>query len=270
MESTVPLPDRDHFLKLRWANLHLNALEDAVKGFIESKPHETVTEFDPETGEHVVRLYRRPVTPPGISLILGDLLFNLRSGLDQLVYALAKHASPACTGEKTEFPIYTTPEEFARWRKQKIGDLAPEAQTAIENVQPYKTDKTGTNPHRTLLCALHDLSRIDKHRLLHVVTPVGHLSDLAWEAPDGGVISVVAAKAPPGGFVEGAEIGRYRVSMPGQPNVRMNFRLHSDVCFGSGSVFPQARGESVLGLMKAIYRRVGRTMTDFEVFFGKH
>jgi hypothetical protein len=182
-----------------------------------------------------------------------------------MVYALAMRANPACNGEETEFPIYCDAVKFQAGAKRRIGDLPPEARSEIERMQPYQT---ASNPRRTYLWALHELNRIDKHRLLHVVHLTVHGSDFVWKSPDGGVISVRTAEAPAGGFVKGAEIGRYSLGEGASPDdVNKNLRLASDIRFGPGIHFPEAQNESVAGLLRLIVGHVESIYGVFDRFF---
>lgn len=59
----------------------------------------------------------------------------------------------------------TTPGEYAAQRERLIGGLRPEVQGAIDRFQSCDTDP---EPAAAKLRLLNQLSRIDRHRLLHV------------------------------------------------------------------------------------------------------
>lgn len=127
--------------------------------------------------------------PPNdnLSVLIGDFLHNLRSCLDNLAYTLAaSHTSPLPDdlAHSSEFPIFGDEDRagntgvgsamFHQLRKNgdpapgsglhKIRGWHPDAQTAVEGLQPYHR---GNAYGEDLLWLLHDLDRIDKHRLLH-------------------------------------------------------------------------------------------------------
>lgn len=156
----------NHRRKLNRADEHLNALDQALKTFIEGKPYSTITEKEPQSGDSLVKLVSQRSPPRGPSTLIGDILFNLRSSLDHLVYALAVlNGATDEQKEASEFPVFSDRVKFADLAPKKIGGLTPEAWTAIERAQPYYAPDPDRHPIRLL----HDLNRIDKHRLLHIV-----------------------------------------------------------------------------------------------------
>jgi hypothetical protein len=113
-----------------------------------------------------------------VSLILGDFLFNLRATLDQIVYELhVRHfrgAVPDDVGDKTQFPIFSTPRIDSKGRRiptskwQSIGNLSKRQQAAIEWLQPYNRREDKLSYARIALEILANLNNIDKHRRLHI------------------------------------------------------------------------------------------------------
>jgi hypothetical protein len=96
---------------LEWAQAHLAALKEVTEALVKSQHYPAVTEFDANTGEHVVRLGTVPELPPEIAARVGDVLFNPRCSLDHLVYALSKRPG-TCKGSRCQ-PGY---EAASRWR----------------------------------------------------------------------------------------------------------------------------------------------------------
>src|SRR5262245_17348967 len=92
----------DPYLKLDWANKHLEFFESEIAVFKDSKPCRIFSHDDLENKRYVLRIHRSPV-PDSISLRCGDVCYCLRSCLDQLVWRLAslKVAVP----DRTQFPI---------------------------------------------------------------------------------------------------------------------------------------------------------------------
>lgn len=108
-------------------------------------------------------------TPPlGLSVIVGEYLYNLRAALDYLIYVLAEmDAGEAQRG--TQFPIEDTPEGFAGRRESFLKGLSEEHIAQIETLQPYKgCDWTKR---------LRILSNPDKHR--HLLS-LSRISDTAF------------------------------------------------------------------------------------------
>ena len=112
-------------------------------------------------------------------LILGDIAHNLRSALDHLMWqmVLATGGTDA-VGNHTQFPIS---DSKAKWadditdRDVERRGLAPTAGLSnaaldfVESVQPYQHGAGGQTGKR--IRTLHVISNLDKHRLLHAVSP---------------------------------------------------------------------------------------------------
>jgi len=100
---------------------------------------------------------------PLISILLGEIVYNLRAALDYLVYALARKDSGKFQNG-TQFPIENAPKGFAgRLKAGFLKGLNATHIASIESLQPYK----GCNWTKTL----RDYSNPDKHR--HLVVLLG-------------------------------------------------------------------------------------------------
>jgi len=101
--------------------------------------------------------------PMDVPLILGDLLYCLRSALDQTVWQLAKLKVPYPEG--TQFPILDKCNSRSRRTFADYTAGAPaRAAKAIESLQPYHR----VDPSAHLLWRLNKLCNIDKHRRIPV------------------------------------------------------------------------------------------------------
>jgi hypothetical protein len=85
--------------KVKRANVHLSFLDEQIQGFIDSEPYKVETEPGSQAGE--VLLYANALREPPTqewSAIVGDVVHNLRSALDHLVWQLTLangHTPPA-------------------------------------------------------------------------------------------------------------------------------------------------------------------------------
>ena len=249
----------DHQVKLDRAQTHMDALKEAMQGLLEGQTYEAVIDYHVQTGENVVRLGAIPHPPPEISAIVGDVLFNLRSSLDHCVYALSVRPGK-CKEDRIAFPIVRTEKRFLEVAPDQIGDIPPEAQAEIERLQPYH----GRHPDKHPLFLLHELNRIDKHRILNTVLSITHRADALWQAgAESGIVEVRAATAPPEGFVAGAEIGRVRFADSRQcTEMDVKFVLARDIWFGPGP----AHRASVFWLLGHIVKAVREAVVVLEPF----
>lgn len=139
--------------------------------------------------------------PPNdtLGVLIGDVLHNLRSALDNFAYALAAAYTKPMTREivhSSEFPIFGDKDRSGNTGRgahrfhellpnraptrrsglTKISGWHPDAQTEVERLQPYhRKNAFREDP----LWLLHELDRIDKHRLLHT-TVAGFLGTI-WD-----------------------------------------------------------------------------------------
>jgi hypothetical protein len=144
--------------KVERAEKHVLDLQDALQAFLDSRPYEVVREYNPDTGEFSYRVARVMPTRPGIMLIAGDAIHNLRSALDHLIWQLVK-ANGQEPGRANEYPIFECPERYEAEKGRKIQGVGDIAANAIDATQPYK----GGNDEFWIL---KELDNIDKHREL--------------------------------------------------------------------------------------------------------
>jgi hypothetical protein len=159
------------------------ALEDYTGTILNDKRNHAAmrADADGQTGYHILSLQ----TVPDLSrvqertgLIVGDIVHNLRSGLDHLTWQLACHhtgGSPLYP-RRIQFSVEDSPSLFAKRCKLKdqLGEIASVHQAIIERYQPYN----GLNSPGSVqlwsryvheLALLRDLSDSDKHRILTTI-----------------------------------------------------------------------------------------------------
>jgi hypothetical protein len=146
--------------KVARAKEHVENLKLAVRAFLDEGPYVAIGYDEPETGDRVVRFNASLEVPPRISIIVGDVIHNLRSGLDHLAWQICL----ACSGtpnRNTCFPIFEEkPPQIEAEIARKIPSARSEVIDLIKTLEPYKRGKGQK------LSQLHQLDLIDKHRLL--------------------------------------------------------------------------------------------------------
>ncbi|MGI8545698.1 MAG: hypothetical protein ACR2MD_19755 [Aridibacter sp.] len=113
------------------AKHHLSDFERQIAEFFKTNPYCLVVETNPNTSEKIqkVKLVKPlPVALPGIA---SDLVNNLRSTLDQAVFAILKT-------KNAFFPIAPTLADFQNSVKGRCGGLPPEIANLISGFKPYK------------------------------------------------------------------------------------------------------------------------------------
>ncbi len=154
----------DPYLKTTRAKTHLDDLGRQIKSFLDSHPVKVFRRDEVRKGLYTIRFKINPL-PDDLALILGDLLYCLRSALDQTVWALAKAKMGVGYPEGPQFPIINklnaqSKKTFARY----TAGVPARAVGIIKSLQPYQR----ANSEEHLLARLNKLCNIDKHRRIPV------------------------------------------------------------------------------------------------------
>jgi hypothetical protein len=145
---------------------NLESIQLSCKVFLETNPYGVFAEFEPEVGCHVIRLSIREEPPLLISAVVGEIIHNLRSALDQAAWVVACRSNPVeylwqpNIAEQIAFPLT---EEPAKFEVHKIMPfIAEDAKAIFDDSQPYQ----GTE-RAEAFAWLNVYWNIDKHRVVH-------------------------------------------------------------------------------------------------------
>jgi hypothetical protein len=143
-------------------------LHESMKAYLSTDWYAIEPQIDPteNLALAVIRI-KRPVDPTW-SVMVGDIVHNLRSALDYLIHELVKvetgsHPPPAPKG-KTQFPICLSPEHFDKASTAMLEGVGDEARALIRSHQPFATGHGAESP----LAILATLSNLDKHRSIQL------------------------------------------------------------------------------------------------------
>lgn len=198
-----------HRAKLLRAHELYQELDAYIRTYLSDKEHRPslAVRLDSTTHECVLFVYHVPSLDEffeRVSLLVGDIVHNLRCALDHLIHHLARHN----TGDNlkhpksTQFPIADTPMHYQEQAKRYLQEIAHEHQSIIESFQPYHPMDANVfvGDYFHPLAMLRDLSNFDKHRLLTpILIPTSgfELEDLAPMATIGGLLlQIFAGMAP--------------------------------------------------------------------------
>ena len=244
--------ERSWRLKIARAAHHLSDLRQLVEDYQEGHHYRAVCPNPPRRPTHwrfVLEITEPP--DPQIAIVLGDLLFNVRSALDHVAVACA----PRDRRRQAGFPLYEKrPEGDDRKKFESMTrGMASDALAAIEYEQPYnvasRTSKIGPESVEALF-ALNALQDADKHRSLAVL--VAGISDpqvqVSWG--DEGFGTFRPTYVEPGGLlISYDEFGnripydQVTVEVRGVPHVAVNVSQRGDY-----EVLPVAKG--ILGRVR--------------------
>jgi hypothetical protein len=148
-------------VKIKRAKKHLSELEAAAEKYQDSYTH--VADENSKIAQGEPRLKKLPIIHFDMLAIAGDVLQNLRSALDHVMYHLALVANPnarEATLRQISFPIGKSAGDYKSNPRGRIkGIIEPRAMQFIDGLKPYKGGSD-------LLWRLHETNNIDKHRKL--------------------------------------------------------------------------------------------------------
>jgi hypothetical protein len=161
--------------KTERAKLHLDAFNGHVAARMK-EPYTIISKHDTQNRRHIKRFERKPFQTV-MGMELGEFLYCLRSGLDQMAWQMAKPEARRDCPRDIYFPIpedlgtNTRRRNYAKALKLFPHDVARE----IDALQPHKgPDPAQNHP----LWQLNKLCNLDKH----VIIPV-HSSGINLFAP---------------------------------------------------------------------------------------
>ena len=153
------------WLKINRARRHADDLDAEIRAYWRTGPVSirgtgiTLTESGGAGARTFTVNTVRPL-PDSIALLVGDAAHNIRSALDHFAWSAARDPD-----RRTMFPIWGREDapDAKKWQDkvcQGLRGASPALQAAVLSLQPWPT---GSNSQ---LWYIHELDRIDKHRLL--------------------------------------------------------------------------------------------------------
>jgi hypothetical protein len=179
--------------------------------------------------------------PLYLSLIVGDLIHNTRSALDQAAWLLACRSNPVeklwepRTAKKIAFPLIRSNErDFLNHSLMPF--IGEDAKAIVEDLQPYKGGDT-----QEALARLDLYWNVDKHRVLHAsfarltTTAISFRPRFLLSKGFPGEAEWIWAD-PPESYKEGTEVARVRYpSGAGPPEIHVDVtgQPTAEIAFGS-------------------------------------
>ncbi len=160
--------------KIERAKENIKNLEAEISAFVQPDPYIIAGNVNHQTKECTFVANAKTI-PLRFSVLTGEIIHQLRSSLDHLIWALAlqSHATP---GPDIGFPICLTEEKFKAAKKRgKINGISGSAQAIIESLQPYRNADWRNTVSDNPLRIIQEFNNTDKHRLLAVVVSAAHI-----------------------------------------------------------------------------------------------
>jgi len=150
-------------------------------------------DYDPEIGKHVCSVVTVPRIDPAWPILVGEIVFQLRSALDHLAWRLVE-LDEGTPDEQTRFPIRDTPlDKNGNLMELKVRTMPQikrlQILECLDKSQPYArpdgTTKSLLDAHASQLWLVKALNNIDKHRLLLATVCALDLDRMWWGIPAG-------------------------------------------------------------------------------------
>jgi hypothetical protein len=256
--------------KVQRAKEHFQDLVAKASNFARLNPYGVVTYDDPETGVRVWLARVSQPVPPEWSLLVGDVLHNLRTALDYVAWQLQSSGKRAI--EKSDpFPVWDrgrkspTRRDLIKGldatRERQIAAFGVTGYALIERVQPDSRRDRPLEVHPLWL--LHHLDIWDKHKLLVVAGATvrqagGHIGGpgedvhIDFMSIGGPHLAVVP-------LADGAELMRLKLG-DDTPNVDMKLQYAFFVAFANA--WP-GKGEPVIETLDKLITYVDSVVTMF-------
>jgi hypothetical protein len=159
--SELSSPIRDEllcgiFAKTERAEAQIVDLNQRISAFFQSRPYEMVSKLHRDGTKEIWSFRLSQKIPPEIPVIIGEILHNVRSPLDQILCAIAIKSGESEEG--VAFPRGRTRDEVKR-ALSKQNKLPTDARQMILRAKPYR------DRGNKLLWALLEMNRRDKHRV---------------------------------------------------------------------------------------------------------
>lgn len=169
----------DHRAKLEWARRHLDTFDGEINAWLKQGPFTTRVEVDRKAKRIRILVDAHLPMPGHWSLMVGDIVHNMRSSLDHLTYELSMRGTTLPNKSEVrqiQFPICVKHGEYWGLKKddgqraRRIKFVSPAAQAEIDGLQPYHRVNSAESH---LLAVLGGLSNVDKHRHILVTAVLG-------------------------------------------------------------------------------------------------
>lgn len=201
-------------------------IEAVLSGAV--KPYQLRANADLAMQVHSVTIHIASPPPLAWSVRVGEIVHNLRSALDHMVYEMILTATGQGS-DWSEFPIFLDRSRYDHARTggvAKTRGLRPEAVHYIEQIQPWNKQP---NPELHRLWALHQLSIADKHRLLHLTSLAAGCAGFSLVASAS--VSLAASRVRPDGPVQdGDELARWQLA--DLTDERGHVKVEGDITYG--------------------------------------
>jgi len=240
-------------LKLARAYDHLVDLERTERQFFEQNPTRIDFDLSSEPGHKLARIILDAAPPEIMHVIAGELIYQLRSSLDQLAVAMARMSIAKPNPKKVKYPCGDRLSDFKAKCKRDLAGFDRDFVKEIIRTRPYD----GAND---TLRAVFRMANIDKHMELIAMGTTGGFAGLAdfkisgafaafrLDGPGDLQRGVVFSDLFPEGTIE-----------PTHPEAKINFT--AEITVGDVGVY---EGKGLIPFLRSMLEETRRVYERFE------
>ena len=253
------------YAKLARAEFHLLELGVRVRDYLSSAPFRIVGEYDDTAHEYVMKAEQAadyPPVPAELILIAGEVVHQLRSALDHLVWDLVvEQTGEPPPGTDDGFPIFSTADGYNRRAHQKVRGVSAAAADLIKVWQPYHL---GDRAEEELIWAVQALNNTDKHRLIPVTLIYAFVGAVNMTVDNNPPVEILPwQEFMRDALVDGMEVAR--VAVADGDRATFNVPVGVDIAFERVG---DLRNHPVNDLLSKMTHHVGRLIHSFRPEFA--
>lgn len=158
--------------KLKRSNENILNLNSEIDAFIQNGEYPTIPYQDDEMWQKAMEYHRTKPIPLRFSVLSGEIIHQMRSCLDHIVWHFSSSVARLNHSGAIEFPVFEVKpdpmkkNEIERYSRKVQGISNTAVLNLIEKMQPYNA---GPNAADDPLLVVHNMDRFDKHRELAIV-----------------------------------------------------------------------------------------------------
>jgi hypothetical protein len=219
--------------KLARADEHLAALDEEAREAGSREPCSVVMERQGDR-TYIARVRISEAPPLRLGLILGDVLYNWRSALDNMIQPLVR-LNGQTPGRNSSFPVFHDERDFESRGVKRIRGVSEEHAAIIASLQPFPGR---TDPTIMALDLVNEHCNADKHAATHpAIVAVRHPEQTARSFRREPVATEFKFEFDPVGFekplADGMEIARITpVGGPPETKPKLEAELTFELAFG--------------------------------------
>lgn len=245
-------------LKVERAKKHIAEMNEEISRFCDAHLHIPFIEHDPDGPGDLLKIGEHYEGLDSISMILGDVIHNLRCALD-LAISDIERTKCGKNAKYTKFPVYESRNEFVAAIKGGLEQKVPWHifNRLLVDIQPYR------GGYGESLVHLHNLDIEDKHRGLLDTTYFGDISGIRIRLDDGREVELGNWRLVRDRVAAHCITGNRNVQITNEGNATFDIKFGEGLPFDGESIVPTCTqlSQFVSGIVEEL-ARIMRVLID--------